>query len=141
MNENSTEGYSLIEVMIAAAVLMVAIAGAGAMALSVITQQETNAVIARAIGYQEQAARLYQIGLAPSTISAILPAEPALVSLTFQNLTTPALAGVGSMERAECVMVFRPSPATSSWSVGTWNPGDATKQVTNSLTVLRPVTR
>jgi len=141
MKIRGKSGYSLIEVLIAAAVLMIAIAGAGSMALTVTTQQETNAVIARISNYHEQAARLYQLGLASSSIAAVLPGDPALVSLTFQNESLQVMAGIGTVQRADCVLVFRPSAATESWSAGTWNPGDASARTTNSIVVVRPTIR
>ena len=139
MKRSTAQGYSLIEVVIAGAVLMMAIAAVTAMALMTVAQQETNVRISQAINYQEQAARLYQLGLSPTTILSILPPEPG-VSLTFQNATTGAIGEVNGMERIECVMEFQPNPTTSNWSEGHWVGGTTDTRV-NSMIVVRPSIR
>lgn len=134
-------GYSLIEVLVAAAVLSVAIAGAAAMALAVVTQMETNAILVRAINHHEQAARLYQLGIPSGAINAILPADPAVISLSFNSESQTTLAGLGTVEQIQCVIIFKSAPATTAWSAGTWTPGDPALTTTNSMIVVRPTTR
>ncbi len=134
-------GYSLIEVLVAAAVLAVAIAGAAAMALAVVTQQETNTILVRAINHHEQAARLYQLGIPSGAINAILPSDPAVTSLSFNSETQTAIAGLGTVEQIQCVIVFKPAPATTAWSAGSWTAGDPSLATTNSLIVVRPTIR
>ncbi len=136
-----TSAYSLLEVLIAAAVLMLAIAAAAAMALTVAAQQETNIHIARAINLQEQAARLYQLGLAPNTIAGILPPEPSVVTLTFDGSQIVAVGDIANMERTTCNLTYRPNPAGAGAAPGTWTPGDAATQRTSSLIVVRPSIR
>lgn len=139
MKRLTTHGYSLVEVVIAGAVLMMAIAAVTAMALVTVAQQETNVRISQAINYQEQAARLYQLGLSPTTIANILPPEPGAV-LAFQNSTNGAIGGINGMERIECQVVFQPNLTTSSWSEGHW-VGGTTDTRTNSMIVVRPSIR
>jgi Tfp pilus assembly protein PilV len=135
-------GYSLLEVLIAATVLMVGVAAAGFLALASVTQEEMSARISRALNQQEQAARLFQLGMSPSEISALLPPDPAILSLTFTvNVTN--VPGVGPVEEAECVIVFKPVDEGDAWAPFTWTAGrsDSTPSRTNSITVLRPSIR
>lgn len=134
-------GYSLIEVVIAGAILMITIAAAVAMSLSVVTQRETNIRIAHALSYQEQAARLFQLGLATNTILAILPPDEAVTSLLFRNHTITTIGNIAGMERVECEMIFHPNPATVAASEGTWVAGDSSAIQTNTVVVIRPTIR
>jgi len=65
--------YSLIEVLVAAAILVIGITGAALLANSLLLQEESNGFSLRAFNTQEQAARLWQLGLSPTTITNILP--------------------------------------------------------------------
>jgi len=134
-------GYSLVEVLVAASVLMIAIAAAGAMALMVVSQQETNARIGRALNYQEQAARLYQLGIASDAITGLLPPENSVESLVFTNESVVAYAGVGNVEQADCEVVFQPNAATTGWVADSWSAGDVSTLQTNTVVVVRPTTR
>jgi len=66
-------GYTLAEVLIASCVLLVGITAAAMLANSVILQEEANRSVAIAINLQEQAARLYHMGLSGPTITNLLP--------------------------------------------------------------------
>lgn len=138
-HRDTKHAYSLIEVVIAGAILMVCIAAVTAMALATVTQQETNVHISQALSYQEQAARLYQLGLAPATIIAVLPEEPG-VALTFKNQTNTTIGGIAGLERVVCEVVFQPNPATSAWTEGRW-VGGTTDTRTNTMIVVRPSLR
>ncbi len=138
--------YSLIEVMIAGSILVIAAAAAAAMALAVSSQQEANTRIARALALQEQAARLYHLGMNPAAIAAVLPPDPAVVSLTYSpDPPTTVFVGVSPvqipMERTVSTIVYKPFAATSSWTPGTWTGGDPSAQRSNDMTLVRPTTR
>ncbi len=79
-----TAAYSLIEVLIAGAILAIGIAAAALLSNSIIIQQEANSDLVRALNIQPRAAALYHLGLATGTITNILPE-------TFTTNTTPAL--------------------------------------------------
>ena len=68
-------GYSLIEVLIASAVLLIGISAAAVMIGAISTQETTDARVAQALNMQEQAGRLWQLGLTPATVTNILPAK------------------------------------------------------------------
>lgn len=141
IHRNCRSAYSLVEVVVSAVLLALVLAGAAAMALIVVGQEEANARIARTLNLQEQAARLFQLGLAPATISSILPPDPAVVSLTFSEPAVVAVAGVGNMETSTLTLVFTPSPSATVDSSGTWTAGDSTETRQNEIFVARPTTR
>lgn len=74
-----SRGYSLIEVLIAAAVMAIGIAAAGALVRGLMAQQEASAAFLRGINLQEQSVRLWQLGLDEEQISQLLP-EPCVDS-------------------------------------------------------------
>jgi type II secretory pathway pseudopilin PulG len=118
--------YTLIEVLVAAAILMIAVGAAAALAMATVTQEEINSRVARCLNLHEQAVRLYQLGLDPSVASAVLPVDPAVVSLVFtnQNLEVPNL---GTVEQADSTLTFLTSVAGS--------------ERTSSITAIRPSIR
>lgn len=117
--------YTLIEVLVAAALLMIGVAAAAALAVATITQEEINARVARCLNHHEQAARLYQLGLDPAAAVALLPPDPAVTSLTFtaQSVLVPDL---GTVEQATSTLVFSPT---------------ATDSRTHEMVVVRPSIR
>lgn len=125
--------YTIVEVIIAAGLLVFAIVAAASMALTMQSQEEANAKVARAFNLQEQAARLYQLGLEPTTIIAILPPEPN-AAVTFTTSSTN-VGGSAAMERAVCQLVFN-----SGTAIHMENASDL-KFRTNDLVILRPSIR
>lgn len=111
-HRSQNHAYTLIEVLVAAGLLVFAIAAAASLAGSMLAQEEGNARIARALNYQEQAGRLYHLGVAVTNITAKLPTEPAVDSLDFTTGSTN-LAGV-TMETAECVLTFSGGDRTNT---------------------------
>ena len=98
-----SRAYSLVEVLVAGGILVIGIAGAAMLAHTLLLQEESNGFALRAINAQEQAARLWQLGLSPSTITNILPErcstnasapEAYSMSLTFTASTTNLGSGV-----------------------------------------------
>jgi prepilin-type N-terminal cleavage/methylation domain-containing protein len=131
--------YTLIEVLVATALLALILAGAAAMALVVVSQQEAGVRITRAINYQEQAARLYRLGLSADEIDAVLPEEPDVSAPSFSSETV-AVPGVGNMEKATCTITYSPNPDSGTWSAGAWTGGDASVERTRAVIVYRPST-
>lgn len=69
------KGYSLVEVLLAAAVISVGLAAATVLIGALMRQEEANAVGLRAANLQEQAVQLFRLGVPPETIPGLLP-EP-----------------------------------------------------------------
>ena len=105
---NSRSGYSLIELMIATGILATGAAAAAALSLVSISQEETSHRLSRAVNVYEGAIRLYQLGLSPSEIEAIIPPEPAVNEagasnswgITITDNGAAAMGGVGNPESA-----------------------------------------
>lgn len=122
-------GYTIVEALVAAAILAIGVAAAASLALTMVSQEESNARVARAINLQEQAARLYQLGLTPSTIAGILPADSGVSSITFAA-TAVTGSNIPSIDSASCQMNYSAgAPLTDSTAVVVR---------TNYLTVVRP---
>ena len=94
--------YSLIEVLIAGAILLVGIAAAAILSNALYTQEATDIRITQALNMQEQAARLWQLGLEKSTITNILPVKCSSLAsppsdsihLVFNETTNTTLSGI-----------------------------------------------
>lgn len=75
-----TRGYSLVEVVVAAAIAAIGIAAGAAIANTLVVQEELNAGSVRASNLQEQAVMLYRLGITNTQdICNILP-EPCSTS-------------------------------------------------------------
>lgn len=132
------KAYSLIEVMIAGAILLIGISAAALVANNMLAQEDANARVGAAYNMQEQAARLYQLGLSPGTITNILPANVVASQTPGTNqlflsftLSTNTYTNVGSVEQAVITMIF---PAAIDRN------GTIVRQ-TNSVTAVRPSIR
>jgi len=125
------DAYSLIEVLVAAGVLALGIAAAASMAGAITSQADANLVIGRVLNLQEQAARLYQLGLEPNTIrpdaaNALLLPDPALLPMTYS--TNSVVTAIGSFQSIRWTNTFQPNPLTS-------------EQRTNVVIAVRPTIR
>lgn len=143
-----TAGYSLIEVVIAAAIAAIGVAAGAVLVNTLVAQEEMNSGAVRAANLQEQAARLYRLGLTnPQDLYNILPevcsaaSTPAsgTFSLVFGTATpvtnNVALEGGGSAAishlNTSCTIIYASVP-------------DATGQaayLSNTVTVIRPSLR
>lgn len=65
--------YTLIEVLTAAVIVGVGVSAAVSMSATMTLQQELSWRVSVALNYQENACRLWQLGLGPSDITATLP--------------------------------------------------------------------
>ena len=126
-------GYTLVEALVAAAILIIAIAAAVTLTLTMTAQEESNHEFSRAINFQEQAARLYQLGLSPTAISQILPPDPVVESLSF-DVSETSLSGIGTVEGGTCTVVME----SDSPQLDGHDPVDSR---TIQLTIVRPFIR
>lgn len=95
-------GYSLIEVLIASAILMIGVSAATGMSVILTKQEEVNLQVSRGTARLETAARLFQMGLTPVQVVALLPADDGAGSLTFGTVSSVNVSGVGIMESVTC---------------------------------------
>lgn len=141
----SSKAYSLVEVVIAAAIVAIGVAAGAAMMNTLVVQQEVNAGSVRAANLQEQATVLYRLGLTnPADLYAILPescsgsGSPASGAFLL-NFGTPTTVGNN-------VLLEGGGTAPISCTVTTCtlvyaNPISGSGQVTyltNVLSVVRP---
>ncbi len=132
-------GFSLVEVMMAAVILVIGLTAAAVLAGTIMAQQELNAAALRAANVQEQAVKLYRVDLDGATIRSLLP-ETCVISgtppangyvLTFKRPVPTTIDVAGSavnLDSTGCTMVGR-------------NPDSVGSLVSNSVTILRPSTR
>lgn len=130
--------YSLVEVMVAAAVVAVGLTAAAVLVGTLMQQQELNAAALRAANLQEQAVKLHRLDLSSSAIRSILP-EPCVASgtppsggytLSFSVASSTNFLVDGTvvnLDRTSLTLVY-PAPAVSG-------------NVTNRVDVFRPATR
>jgi prepilin-type N-terminal cleavage/methylation domain-containing protein len=129
-------GYSLIEVLIAGAILLIGISAAAVMVNAIYSQEAADARISQALNMQEQAAVLWQLGLDPGTITNILPANcssanpPGAGSVYFAFAAgTTNVSGAVNMETL--------SPLRIIFLSGAGADGSPVFR-TNDVTVVRP---
>ena len=135
----STKGYSLVEVMVAAAIVAVGLTAAAVLASTLMQQQELNAATLRAANLHEQAAKLYRLDLRSGDIYRILPENCAGGStppsngyaLSFSRAVDTNILVSGTtvaLEQTSCIMVFA-------------SPGGSGGLTTNGVTIVRPSIR
>ncbi len=140
-----TRGYSLVEVVMAAAIVAIGVAAGAAMMNTLVVQEELNAGSVRAANLQEQATMLYRLGITnPQDMYNILPepcsaiASPAAnsFSLTFgsPSLVEKVVAGSSSTisyQVVACTVIHgNPIPGSSQVSY-----------LTNAVSIVRPIIR
>lgn len=142
-----TAGYSLVEVLVASGILALGIGAACVMSLMMVTQEEMNHRMARNLNLQENAARMYQLGLNPADISGangLLPGSSDL-TLTFTT-TTATLTGIGTVPAQTLRATINTTPDDSvlptsarGWTGGArrTDSGGARAQRINDLVVFR----
>ena len=58
----SAKAYTIVETMVAISLLMLGVGAAASLSMTLVKQEEINARAARAVNWQENAVRLYQMG-------------------------------------------------------------------------------
>lgn len=103
-----SSGYTLIEVLVATAVVTVSMAAAISLSSSMVIQEELAWRTAITRNYQENMARLWQLGLSPAGITAIMPTQANSDKLqeaiygdpTIVQTDVVDIAGMGKMQKA-----------------------------------------
>jgi len=128
-------GYTLIEVLAAAGLISAAIAAASSLTMSMATQEELSRGQSAAIRYGEAAARLWQLGMDPSSVLLAhiqgLHGSNGVAGMAF-TITPGAPADLGDDGG-----IPEGTVETATVSV-TWQPYGSTTPATISFDVVRP---
>ena len=131
-------GYSLVEVLVAAAIVAVGLTAAAMLVGTLMQQQELNAAALRAANVQEQAVKLHRLDLGSSSIRSLIP-EPCVAS------GSPPVGGytlLFSDESVTNVVIDGTTIDLSRTSVTLIYPNTlAAGNITNKVDVFRPSTR
>ena len=133
--QSHPRGYTLIETLVASAVIMLAVGAASSLSLALVTQEEMSERAVRAANYLENSATLYQLGMDSAEIISILPEEPVVTNLTFTPKTV-SVTGLGNVGVMELQMTYKPSAATSTHTAGSWTGGEVVTR-SHSIEVMR----
>ncbi len=86
---NRQPGYSIVEVLVAAALVVFILAAASTLALRFVENEEFTSERLRGIYAQEQAARLFRLGVSPNAAANYLLPDPnADYTISFLNYST-----------------------------------------------------
>lgn len=132
----SRGGYTLIEVLAAAAVVAVGMTAAVSLSSSLMLQEELAWRGAVTRNYQECMARLWQLGLTPAEVVAVMPAQSSSPLLNQMINGNPVLVetgtaspgGLGSMQSAAVTAAVNISQ----------NPATEVQGASLTLSVYRP---
>jgi prepilin-type N-terminal cleavage/methylation domain-containing protein len=145
--KSPSRGYSLIEVLITAAIVSVGIAASAVMVRGIMEQEEASAAFLRGINLQEQAVRLWQMGLDEDDILPILPElivddttpDAGAFFMDFGSPVTQTLSVTTSAgDLSMTVQVVTNTIVYSSLEVP---PGETQGYISNSVTAVRPSIR
>lgn len=128
-------GYTLIEVLAAAAIIAVGTTAAVSLSASIMLQEELAFRVAVTRNYQENMIRLWQLGLSPVQIAALMPTQNQNAPLQTAISGIPSLVETGvttvsgiEVETALCTAVVNISQ----------NPPTEVPGASLSITAFRP---
>ena len=128
-------GYTLVEVVIAGAVIAVGMAGAASLSSSMMAQEELSWRVSVARNYQENMVRLWQLGLSPSEALNLIPSASGNPKLSEVIGAAPTLTATGQSNVAAMGVM---ESAVCSFTINTANVAGAGAGGTNQVTVYRP---
>lgn len=128
-------GYTLVEVVIAGAVIAVGMAGAASLSSSMMAQEELSWRVSVARNYQENMVRLWQLGLSPSEVLNLIPSASGNPKLSEVIGAAPTLTATGQSNVAAMGVM---ESAVCSFTINTANVAGAGAGGTNQVTVYRP---
>ena len=128
-------GYTLVEVVIAGAVIAVGMAGAASLSSTMMAQEELSWRVSVARNYQENLVRLWQLGLSPSEVMNLIPSASGNPKLSEVIGASPTLTATGQSNVAAMGVM---DSAVCSFTISTVNVAGAGAGGTNQVTVYRP---
>lgn len=133
-----SSGYTLIEIVAAAAVVAVGITGAVSLSSSMLLQEEMNWRVAVARNYQENLARTWQLGLTANEAVNLMPSASGNPKLAEVVGPSPTLTALGQVNEDSMGLVEQ---ALSEFTVSTAGVSGSGAANTNAVTVFRPTLR
>lgn len=139
-------GYSLVEVIVAAALLGIGMTAAAIMVHAIVRQEESNTVHRRAANLQEQASRLFQLGMNADQIRNVLPencvTDTTPTEGTFHITFSPVVTNTINVQGTTTNFTTQVE-VTVNTLIYTGPPdGEGTsRHITNHQTVVRPTIR
>lgn len=134
--------FSLVEAMIAAAIVAIGLTAAASLVGALMAKEEVNTISLRAANLHEQAAMLYRLGISPARIREILPepcsetAAPATGTFGLTFGTPSAVACTASDGSA-----FGVTGTASTLTYPVTGPdGSVLSYRSNSVTIILPST-
>jgi len=144
IKQGGVSGYTLIESLVASAVLMIAISAAASLSLALVTQEEISERSVRAMNYLDTAASLLQLGIAPGEVTDLLPDEPVVVSLSIKPKTLTMTGSIGAtsypMNAYDVTVVYSPNNSNAPNAAGDkkWTGGKEKTTRSHTVSVLAP---
>ena len=136
-------GYSLVEVLAASGIISMAVGAAATLSMVTVGQEESGHRVARAICIQENASRMFRLGMSPAEIIRLLPPDPVVSSISIVQ-DQVNIAGVGTVDRAQIDIQYHTSPSGAVWNAGKWTGGpggSGSLRVSPTVTVYRTTAR
>jgi len=131
-----TSAYTLVEALVASGVLMIGVAAAASMSLAFVTQEEIGERAGTAFSHLENAVTLYQCGVDPAGIPALLPPNPAVTSLTFADRSLTA-TNLGSVPTVLFTVTWKSSGSSGISGLSRWTGGREDSVRSASVEALR----
>ena len=142
-DHSSQRAYSLIEVLAAGSIIVIALGAALSLGVATVSQEESGSRIARGLSIQENAARLFRLGLSPEEIIRLIPQDPCVEELSI-SVPYSVMAGAVSVEASNIDLTVITNPSKVRWVSGEFDndklEGQA-RRALPTLTVYRPYTR
>ena len=120
---SSQRAYSLIEVLAAAGIIVIALGAALSLGVATVSQEESGNRIARGLSIQENAARLFRLGLSPEEIIRVIPQDPCVEELSI-SAPYSVMAGSVSVEASNIGLTVITNPSKVRWETGEFDNDD-----------------
>lgn len=128
--------YTLIEVLVAASLIGMAMTAAVSMSSTMMLQEELSWRVAVAMNYQENACRIWQLGLNPADVTALMPDTKGHPFLNEILESTASTVNLGTANQSGLAVM---EGAVNSLQVANYANGPAGS--TTTVQLYRPTTR
>ena len=128
----SPAGYSLVDTLIAATILSIAVSAGCSLTLGMNTQDEISWRVSRGMTVLENATALYGMGLSPDSVADLLPPDP-VAEVEFGTEEEETVSGL-ELQAVDVTVTTRTVDDTGSWTPGAWTGGGDSTARYRSLT-------